>query len=85
VEAFAISDAGAAESCARGVTAVPPVGEFAVLASFTVTALFAAALVLPRDMRMPVRLARLVDPVVSRRIGWPAVVTEIACEPEDAT
>ena len=28
---------------------------------------------------------RFVDPVVASRIGWSAVVTEIDCDPEDAT
>jgi hypothetical protein len=85
VDTFDASDAGADGSCGRGVTAVPPVGEFAVLASFTVTALFAAAVVAPMENRMPVMLSRRVDGVVTSRIGWSAVVTEIDCEADDAT
>jgi hypothetical protein len=69
VDTFDSSDAGADGSCGRGVTAVPPVGEFAVLASFTVTTLFAAAVVAPTENRMPVMLTRRVEGVVSSRIG----------------
>ena len=85
MDTFDASDAGADGSCGRGVTAVPPVGEFAVLASLTVTALFAAAVVAPIENRIPVTLSRRVAGVVTRRIGWSAVVTEIDCDPEDAT
>jgi hypothetical protein len=85
VDTLEASDAGADESCGRGVTAVPPVGEFAVLASFTVTALFAAAVVAPMLNRMPVMLSRFVAGVVTSRSGWSAVVTDTDCDADDAT
>src|SRR5215475_12329974 len=85
VDVLLMSDVGADGSCGRGVTAVPPVGEFAVRASFTATTLFAAAVVAPMENRIPEMLIRFVAGVVARRIGWSAVVTEIDCEPDDAT
>jgi len=69
VDEFDSSDAGADGSCGRAVAAVPPVGEFAVRASFTDTALFAAAVVAPMENRIPVMLTRFVAGVVRRRIG----------------